>query len=526
MANIILFTDRVPTDEAINSISNNLERYGRPAGAYKVASILRQNGYSVLVVPNCLRLTFKGVKEFIENNSKDLIYVGLSTTFTAGKVANVEDYRTLWVSSDDNTLNLTDVYKNIASDSEEDVPTSLLWSEGELRLISEWLDQNYSAKLVLGGAWVTTIKNGAMDIKKAGVHIITGQNEDYIVEFTNALRDGNDIPFPFGKEGQADFKDSTIDYTETDMLSDDEWLPLEIARGCAFKCAYCTYDHKGKADTTKHSKTLRDEILRNYEHYGITRYHLLDDLYNDSEEKVKRLYDEVWGNLPFDPEWISYLRLDMIWHKPETAKYLEASGCKLGAFGIETFHTKAGAKVGKGLGKERIMETLELLHETWGNRLLINALMIAGLPWEPYEHIEETMSWLKTTDLVFNYQYVPLGITRPDHMDLVVVKNDMSLDHKKYEISWTDQGWINNAGVTQQQAIELCVKDDLERQKLNVYPVDLSEYAELRSHGYTHDQLADKAFHPQIISDVRQGRYRIPELITEKFHKIISVKGK
>lgn len=526
MANVILFTDRAPTEETTHGLTFNLERYGRPAGAYKVASTLRKNGYSVLVVPNCLRLSFKGVKTFISNNSSDLIYVGMSTTFTSGKLSNIEEYRKLWRSTDKDTLDISEIFGKLQKDTNSaDNFTSLLWSEGELSLLSEWLTDTYSAKLVLGGSWVSSVKDGAMNKERAGVYLIEGQNEDYIVEFSNAIRDQKEIPLPFGKKGEKDFKSSFIDYTPADFVSSDEWLPIEIARGCAFKCAYCQYEHKGKDDTTKHSKSLRDELIRNYEKHGVTKYLLLDDLYNDSEEKVKRLYDEVWSKLPFTPEWISYLRLDMIWHRPETAQYLEASGCKLGAFGIETMHTKAGKKVGKGLGKERIIETLEHLKETWNNRVLVSSFFIAGLPWEPYDHIVETMDWLKKTDLVFNYTYFPLYVTPPEHIKLQLVSNDISKDNEKYDIRWGNEGWINNVGVTFNQINALIKQDDLKRQQTGIYSVDLIEYPELRSHGYTHKQISDKSFHPQIINDVKSGRYRIPQLIDEKFQKIIALTG-
>jgi hypothetical protein len=57
MANIILFTDRSPLTKELNGQNIQFERYSRPAGAYKIASVLRNKGYTVLVVPNCLRLS-------------------------------------------------------------------------------------------------------------------------------------------------------------------------------------------------------------------------------------------------------------------------------------------------------------------------------------------------------------------------------------------------------------------------------------------------------------------------------------
>jgi hypothetical protein len=47
MANIILFTDRSPLTKELNGQNIQFERYSRPAGAYKIASVLRDKGYTV-----------------------------------------------------------------------------------------------------------------------------------------------------------------------------------------------------------------------------------------------------------------------------------------------------------------------------------------------------------------------------------------------------------------------------------------------------------------------------------------------
>lgn len=525
MANVILFTDRTPYTGKIEGESFQFERFSRPGGAYKVATTLRRQGYSVLVVPNILRLSLKGLKDFINNNSKDLLWVGISTTFFTVRSGQIETYRDLWLHSKDQTIDLSILQADRYQKVQSDMPTQLVWGTDELRALSVWLDERHRSRLTLGGGWVSEIKNGAIDAGLARVDVITGQSEDYIVEYTDSLMKGSDIPWQFGKAGEKEFRESYMDYTSNDIISPDEWLPIEIARGCSFRCAYCTYDHKGKDDTTKHVKILRDELIRNYELHGVTKYHLLDDLYNDSDDKIKRLYDDVWSKLPFKPEWISYLRLDLIWHNKEQAEWLEASGCKLGSFGIETLHTKAGQKVGKGLGKERIIETLEHLRSVWGDRVLVTALMIAGLPHEPYEHIQETMEWFRSTDLVHDYIYNALWVTPPEHKDLVIKQNDMSQDYEKYGLSWGPDGWINNVGVTLRDVTNL-IKEDGENRLNNHFPVDLIEYPDLRTNGYTHAQLSDKKFNSTIIKDIKEGRYSIKQRIDERFGKIISLSGR
>jgi sulfatase maturation enzyme AslB (radical SAM superfamily) len=521
MANIILFTDRTPTNIEINGKNCQFERFSRPAGAYKIASTLRRQGYSVLIVPNSLRLSLKAVKDFITDNSKDLIWVGISTTFMTVRSANIEEYRDVWLHTQEQFVDLSILNNNHYIHGSA---TQLAWSQLELSILSDFLKTTFNAKLVLGGTWITHIKNGAMQLQNDdNIHFVTGLAEDYTVELTKSLENNQRPPFQLASMEEADFKSSSIVYTDNDFIDKDEWLMLEVSRGCAFKCAYCVYDHKGKEDTTKHVTALRNEIIKNYEMWGTTKYHLLDDLYNDSDYKIKLLYDEVWSKLPFKPEWISYLRLDLIWSNPESAKWLEASGCRLGSFGIETLHDVAGKKVGKGLGKARILETLEMLKDTWGDRVLVNALMIAGLPYEPYDHIVETMDWLHTTDLIFSYKYNPLWVTPPDHKSFVLKQNDMSQDYEKYEITWGPDGWVNNVGVTYKMVAELVA--DEERKFYNrLFPVDLHEYPDLRLSGYTHKQLASRTFNSQILHDVSDNNYLINNRIEQRLRKILTIR--
>ena len=81
------------------------------------------------------------------------------------------------------------------------------------------------------------------------------------------------------------------------------------------------------------------------------------------------------------------MRLDMLWADPDSAEIIRDSGCKFAQFGIETLHNVAGRKVGKGLGRDRILETLERLKPLWKDDVLVSAGFIAGLPFEPIESI-------------------------------------------------------------------------------------------------------------------------------------------
>lgn len=239
-------------------------------------------------------------------------------------------------------------------------------------------------------------------------YFISGQGESAVLALVEHLRAGHDLHVEThqGVRFLTDhrypvqgFNQLDIQYEPNDLVAPGEALPLEVARGCVFRCAYCVYDLTGKkfGDMTKTVETMRAELIRNYERHGTTNYLVTDDTINDSMEKVAYLL-KVFTDLPFKPKLSAYARLDLIWRHPEMAEMLMEAGFVAFSFGLETLHEKAGRLIGKGLGEKRIKETLEHCKSVWGDRVLINANFIIGLPKEPVSSIRNTMRWIAAPD--------------------------------------------------------------------------------------------------------------------------------
>ena len=525
MAHVIIFTDRSPETSSMDEVGWTNQLYTLPAGAYKVASHLRSQGYTVLVVPNCLSYTFAGLKEIISNNSRDLLWVGVSTTFLTTKTASVDDYRASWTRESNLILNQNPLYnKNIKSFQ---ASKQLAWSEVELNLIGDWLKQAYNAPLLIGGAWVTTIKNGNLSNLNNNCFIVAGRAETFVESFTK--QKANDVyatPEYVNNNSLYDdhfYKTSQMIWHAHDFIGKADWLPLEISRGCAFNCSFCDYDRKANFDNYKNPDTLLQELIRNYEQHGVTKYHLLDDLYNDSKEKVRELYDKVWSKLPFTPEWVSYMRLDMFWADPESADIIKASGAKLGSFGIETLHDRAGKKVGKGLGKTRILETLAMLKEKWGTDTLVSGLFIAGLPYEPRESIVETIEWAMSTDLLFNYHYTPLWITRPSHYEMVKKFNNISLHNNQYGVEWiSDDNWVNTEGLTFEEVDQLSQMAN--SQKPSGVRAIQGQYPDFRTAGVTHDEYVRLKTEASLSYRILEANETKNKKIAARIQKVLDLK--
>jgi hypothetical protein len=503
MANVIIFNDRAPRTFISDDLEINPSYYNYPSGSYKIASELRKLGLEVLVVNNCFSFTFAGIQQIIENNQKDLLWVGIGTSLMMFRSNAFEYYRENWHNNEDLTMSLhcftgTGGTKDGMSFATKEASTDLPWGDLEVNRIADFCTK-FNAPLLIGGSWVTYMQRGNFGNLHSNINLVKGYAENYVKEFSmSKFRDRTSQP-PFivsnTQYDAEDFKNSDILWAKSDFIHPNNWLPLEVARGCAFNCAYCNFDHRNIRDNYKDPDSLRDEIIRNYEEHGVQNYMLMDDLYNDGKKKVRELYDKVWSRLPFKVEWASYMRLDMFWADPESIEIIKESGARIGNFGIETLHNKAGAKVGKGLGKERILETLTALKESWGTEVLVQGNFIAGLPFEPREHIEETIEWSLSTDLLFSANWQPLWVTPPDHFEIVtdVALNKISKDPDKWEVKWVEpMNWMNSAGLTFREVDQMCInaRNKMPWNSLKTRGTfGWSDYADFRAAGLTHEEI-------------------------------------
>jgi hypothetical protein len=536
MAHAIIFTDRAPRTRELDLTSLHYTHF---AGAAKVASELRKDGMDVLIVPNCMNLSFAGIKQIIENNRQNLLWVGLSTTLMATRMSeqDIESYYDLWLKSPDTVLDIDFLVKKVNHELSDDV---ILWNAKVLGRISHLCASKYSVPFMIGGACINLIDTSG-PLVHPNMHVVKGYAEAYTKELTDAMASDprQDVPYVVnnGNYDNVEFKDSQIYWNETDFVEPNDWLPIEVARGCAFNCAYCNYPRRGTADSYKHAESLREELIRNYEKFGVTKYMLVDDLYNDSKEKVRYLYDEVWSKLPFKPEWTSFMRLDMFWADPESAEIVKASGARYGGFGIETLHDQAGKRIGKGLGKTRILETLQMLREVWQDEVLTGACMIAGLPFEPLESIQESIDWTMNTNLLNGATWQYLQLTPPSKFNLNPATNKKKIidmensdattridnDFDKFGIKWLDRdNWVNSAGVTKAQAIEVVSRFKPNNPWAGRFNQFL--YADVRSCGATHQQIVN--IHSGTITEdfMEQSKIVTKQRIVQRLNKILALR--
>jgi len=396
----------------------------RSAGPYRIATEVRSRGLTCQVVVYLQGMTLEDVekvcKKFITD---DTIMVCMSTT--------------LWW--EQNAKEVSDKVKQIVDFTRTSTPKALI---------------------VYGG----TSTEGFID-DYDGDYYFTGYAEHYFIPFLESVINKTDPPTPTRvKENKKiyDWKEITdqfcftrsqIIYDKSDLIFPGEALSIEVARGCIFKCKFCSYPLTGKKklDHIKETEVLREELIRNYEQWGVNSYVLSDDTFNDSTDKLEHL-DKIFNTLPFKIQFSAYIRHDLMHAFPQQIPLLKNMGLIGAVLGTETFHPQAAKLIGKGLDPDKAKELLYKVKEVWGPNMTMQIGIITGIPYEDRASYQRTMDFMRAPDCpVESFNINALHITKPDKFSLHY-QSTFQLEAEKYGFAWPDPKhptyWTNSIGPT------------------------------------------------------------------------------
>jgi len=374
----------------------------KPFGAHKIAHELRQHGLAVLVVNYVHLYSTQELKTIVDFAVSDqTLFVGLSNTFLNHNVI-------------DNSIS---------------VSVKLQWFNSFLpqgaavddEFVGHIKSINKNCKIVIGGTRTHMNYNN-----KNVDYAVIGYADVSIVSLAKYLQNGTAIMVKNFKNIYGtyilednlaetfDFNNSTMTWCDDDVVVPDEVLPLEISRGCIFSCKFCSYRLNGKKslDYLKNYDLIYDELLNNYRNYNITRYRLLDDTFNDTEEKIDIMLDIV-RQLPFQPQFGGYARLDLLAAKPRTIQKLFDMGFRHMFFGIETLNRVSGSVIGKGGDPKKLVQTIIEMKQHYGDQITLHGSFICGLPEESKQSVIKTMSKLISRQIPLDsVSYYPLSILK------------------------------------------------------------------------------------------------------------------
>ena len=236
MANVIIFT---------GIAESGLYRY---VGPYQVANRLRERGYTVQVIDflpwiikDDLENFWKILKKFVD---KDTLWIGFSTTF----FKNLRQPRSIRI------------------ESQNDNTPFFIQEQIEIKQYVRSISPK--CRFVIGGAraW---IKTGEYLIDT----YIEGYSDESVIKFTEWCEGKNPfLQFTVHNDISAisivddpkavgfDFTNHKFSWHNSDHVFQGEAVPVELARGCIFSCAFCNYPLNGKKklDYVKNSEILLD----------------------------------------------------------------------------------------------------------------------------------------------------------------------------------------------------------------------------------------------------------------------------
>lgn len=398
------------------------------AGTFRVATELRNHGYSVQSIDitpfNGFDYDFKQILDKLI--SKDTLWIGISTTF----LYHIMGYP---------------FFRTVKGKEHAHIKNPNL-DQNIIEFVNYVKGKNPNIKLIAGGS-------RKFMIESYGFKIFSFYTDREIIEFTDWCNGTNKKPNLefYGSHIQGteyvDFNNSQIIFDESDIIDSNDTLPIEISRGCIFKCKFCSFPMNGKSkgEWIKKSSVLLDEFKRNYEHYGVTNYIYSDDTYNDSIDKVKMLYDDVYSKLNFKINFTTYIRLDLMIRYPEMADYLSKSGLVSALFGIETINKESGVAIGKGLDPLLQFEYVKELKEKQFKDIMTHSGIIIGLPKNRPNEMELLEEFIFSDDNHLDHIVVdPLYLT-PNRKEFVGHRNFYSAFDNEFE-SYGYECYIDTSG--------------------------------------------------------------------------------
>jgi radical SAM superfamily enzyme YgiQ (UPF0313 family) len=354
----------------------------RSPGGHRMATYLREQGYDVEVVdfwPEWSK--YELLKFFNQRVREDTLVVGISSMFPIGNMVT-------WLGDKDRqkVRNMTRTIQYLRSFYPQ------LKFIGGAQSLNATLQYDLDF-YVTGYAEYAVIElfkyfKGEFNTLKIKKQYSNGST----ISVIDCQNDYPAFPMP----------NAAVKYEERDYIQPQEVLTLELARGCKFKCKFCAYPILGvKGDYSRCGDSVREELLENYEKWGVTNYTVSDETINETPAKLAKLANAI-KQLPFQPHLAGFIRADLLVNKPDTWQDLWDMGLRSHFYGIETFHQPAGKIVGKGVNTDKLKEGL-LKVKAWfkdkeagRGQYRCNLAIILGLPEETRETFLDGVKWLQT----------------------------------------------------------------------------------------------------------------------------------
>lgn len=406
----------------------------KPLGPYRIATELRKHGYTVKVVNylsewlNEPNLLFDLLDKLISDKT---LFIGFSGVFFGNRDIKSENF-TSYEKFRSARFRMT------TWPGDTDYVNSLLQN----------IKNKYShVKLVYGGVYDASKDR---ELNQSVDYIVRGFGDKKVIELASHLRYNTPLRTSiFNKKLidhdikglEFDFANSQVLYTEDDDIIPGEILPLETSRGCMFKCSFCEFPLLGRKksdpDYIKHNELLVQELKNNYENFNVSSYMIVDDTFNETNEKLEALL-KVRDSSKVPISFSAYIRADLVCRFPQQISLLKELGIKSAFLGIESLNWQSAKSIGKGIHPDKVKETLSVMKEQWGNDVLLHGNFIVGLPHDTIETLDEWVPWVIDHSPLDNFDFNGLGI------NYLNGQSELARNYTKFGYTIENNQWKNS----------------------------------------------------------------------------------
>lgn len=455
----------------------------RAVGGYKIASHMRNLGYSVFVLNNFTHWIKKGkINEVLDKLIGDnTLWVGFSSSLFMRKSNDVYTKR----------------------HTRDGARKNILWrwptQDEDIKSMTDHI-RSKGVKTVYGGMMNA---NRSKEVKECIDFYVVGMGEAMAEHITDHLKNGTRLNYniAYGKEpyiidfdqkgAQFDFRNSRINYIPEDFWSKEDAMGIEFGRGCIFKCKFCAYPligkKKGDNSFLREKERIKDELKLNYDLYGTTKYVIIDDTFNEQTVKLEAIAEAIEElNLPEQLQFSSFIRIDLIARFPEQIDLLKRINVCAWFLGVESLNYEAAKAIGKSCPRDKIFETIRKSKEAFNDELSVYGSFISGLPGDNEETMNEwTKDLFAHSDLFDSYSFSPLELGTASELSLNAEEYGFSVD--KTTKQWIRDDWSSMEAVEYTKKLQEDFIDDIKVATffLMFYQCLGYEFSELRKMTFT-----------------------------------------
>jgi len=286
----------------------------------------------------------------------------------------------------------------------------------------EFLTDNYpDTQIVLGGIHSTVMYKQLIS-EFNNVIVVIGEGEITFTELLKKLESNEPFEDVAGIAYHDEVMGTMVTTKSRDLIADLDVLPIPrhdnflhhgktlanllTSRGCPFKCSFCVLDSLSRRKVRfRSASNIVDEVEAILSEYpSVNTIWIHDDAFMINQQRTLDFCAEVIKR-GVKTSFVCSARFNPV--SEEVLSAMEAAGFSHVLFGLESGATSVMKKMHKGIKKEHVRKTFNILKTM---NIKATAFLIVGLIGETQETIQETIDFIQEIQGINYTYYDDMGI--------------------------------------------------------------------------------------------------------------------